>query len=153
MEFRSTYEIAASTEAVFDAMTNTDLVAGCVPGCDAMEPLGNDRYRATMVLGVAAIKGRFRGIVALRDQNRPESFLLEVDGKGTAGFAKGEALVEIRETDAGCSVSVHAKARVGGPVARVGQRLIAGTAKMIADKFFACMRNRIEAQPAAPGTV
>ena len=146
MEFRSTHEIGAAAETVFDAMTNPDMVARCVPGCDTMEPLGNDRYRATMVLGIAAIKGRFQGVVALRDQNRPESFLLEVDGKGSAGFAKGEARVEICGTDAGCSVSVHAKARVGGPVARVGQRLLAGTAKMIADKFFACMRDRIEAQ-------
>lgn len=150
MEFHSTYEIEAAPEEVFDAMTNVDLVAGCVPGCDGMEPLGDDRYQATMVLGVAAIKGRFRGVVALCDQNRPESFRLEVEGKGSAGFAKGEARIGISGTDAGCSVSVQAKARVGGPVARVGQRLLAGTTKMIADKFFGCMRNMIEARPVAP---
>ena len=150
MEFNSTYQIEAAPEAVFDAMTNTDLVAGCVPGCDGMEPLGDDRYQATMVLGVAAIKGRFRGVVALRDQSRPESFTLQVEGKGSAGFAKGEAHIAISETESGSSVAVQAKARVGGAVARVGQRLLAGTAKMITDKFFACMRNRIEARPVAP---
>ena len=148
MEFKSKYEFEATPEMVFDAMTSPEMVADCLPGCDALEPLGDDRYQATMTLGVAAIKGRFRGTVALRNQNRPESLMLQVEGKGNAGFAKGEALIEISETEAGSSVAVQAKARVGGPVARVGQRLIAGTAKMIADKFFACMRNQIERPPA-----
>lgn len=152
MEFKGRYDIESAPVDVFDAMTNVDIVASCVPGCNGMEPLGDDRYQATMVLGVAAIKGLFRGVVALRDQRRPESFLLEVEGKGSAGFAKGEARIEISETDAGCSVSVQAKARVGGPVARVGQRLLAATAKMIADKFFACMCHKIESRQGAPTT-
>ena len=147
MEFKSRYAFNAGAEDVFDAMTDTDVVASCVPGCNALEPLGDDRYRATMTLGIGAIRGRFRGVVALRDQNRPESFLLQVEGKGTTGFAKGEALVKISGTDSGCSVDVTAKARVGGPVARVGQRLLGGTTKMIADNFFRCMRQRVETAP------
>lgn len=151
MVFKSTYRIAAAPEQVFDAMTNPQAVASCVPGCDALEPMGDDRYQATMTLGVAAIKGRFRGTVALRDQARPESFLLQVEGKGTAGFARGEGRIAISPADSGCSVEVTAKARVGGPVARVGQRLLAGTAKMIADKFFDCMRRQVESSAASAG--
>ena len=146
MELKGNYEFAAAPEQVFEALTSPVSVAGCLPGCDELEPLGEDRYQATMTLGIAAIKGRFRGTVAIREQDRPKSFLLQVEGKGTAGFAKGEARVEISATDTGSSVAVQAKARVGGPVARVGQRLLAGTAKMITDKFFACLRQQVDSE-------
>ncbi len=146
MEFRGRYEFAATPEQVFDAMTRPETVAACLPGCDKLVPLGEDRYQATMTLGVAAIKGRFRGTVALREQNRPESFMLQVDGKGNAGFASGKARVGISGTEMGSSIEVQANARVGGPVARVGQRLLVGTAKLIADKFFSCLRKQVEAE-------
>jgi len=110
--------------------------------------LGDDRYGALMTLGAGAVKGRFRGKVALLDRNPPESFRLRVDGKGAAGFANGEARIEISESDSGSCVAVEAKARVGGPVARVGQRLLLATTKMMTDRFFSCLRKSVEAQEA-----
>ncbi len=143
MEFRNRYVFEAGREQVFDAMTNPATVAACLPGCDALESLGDNRYQATMTVGVAAIKGRFRGTVELCDLDRPASYTLRVDGRGGAGFAKGEARIAIQEDGSSSLVEVQAKAQVGGPVARVGQRLLGGTAKMIADKFFSCLRQKI----------
>ena len=48
MEFNSQYEFEASPAAVFDALTSAATVAGCLPGCDALKPLGDDRYEAAM---------------------------------------------------------------------------------------------------------
>ncbi len=146
MDFKSAYRFAAEPREVFDALTDPQTVASCLPGCDELEPLGENCYQAEMTLGVAAIKGRFRGTVELHDLNRPASFTLRVAGKGTAGFARGEARISISECDSSSSVAVRAKAQVGGPVARVGQRLLVGTAKMITDKFFACLRKKIEGE-------
>ncbi len=147
MDFNSEYEFDAPPEAVFDALTTPEAVAGCLPGCETLKPLGDDRYEAAMTIGVAAIKGRFRGTVAMRDMQRPDSFTLQVDGKGSTGFAKGEARIEIAPSAAGSTVVVQSSAKVGGPIARVGQRLLVGTAKMVADKFFACLRRQVDGQP------
>lgn len=146
MEFQSQYHFQASPEPVFDAMTDPATVAACLPGCDGLEPLDGNRYEATMTVGIAAIKGHFKGIVEIRDLHRPSSYALSVHGRGPAGFAKGETRVEIRQDGSSSLVEVRAKAQVGGPVARVGQRLLGGTAKMIADKFFACLREKVEGQ-------
>lgn len=150
MDFNSEYEFDAPPEAVFDALTTPETVAGCLPGCEALEPLGDDRYEAAMTIGVAAIKGRFRGTVAMRDMRRPDSFTLQVDGKGSTGFAKGEARIEIAPSAGGTAVVVQSSAKVGGPIARVGQRLLMGTAKMVADKFFACLGEQIQAASDGP---
>lgn len=150
MDFNSEYEFDAPPQDVFDALTTPETVAGCLPGCEALEPLGNDRYEAAMTIGVAAIKGRFRGTVAMRDMQRPDSFTLQVDGKGSTGFAKGEARIEIASSEAGSTVMVRSSAKVGGPIARVGQRLLVGTAKMVADRFFACLRRQVEGSRTDP---
>ncbi len=152
MQFQGTYEFAAPAELVFDALTNPSAVAGCIPGCEGLDPLGNDRYQATMALGIGAIKGKFQGTVALREQIRPASFVLQVAGRGSAGFANGEARIEISESDTGSSVTVRVNAKVGGAVARVGQRLLIGTAKTITGKFFACLREHVETGTANPST-
>lgn len=149
MDFNSEYEFEAPPEAVFDALTTPETVAGCLPGCEALTPLGDDRYEAAMTIGVAAIKGKFRGTVAMRDMQRPDSFTLQVDGKGSTGFAKGEASIEIAPNGTGSTVAVQSSAKVGGPIARVGQRLLVGTAKMVADKFFACLRRQVEGEVTA----
>jgi carbon monoxide dehydrogenase subunit G len=33
--------------------------------------------------------------------------------------------------------------QTGGPIARVGQRLIGGVSKMMQDKFFACLQGKV----------
>ena len=144
MVFKSRHEFAAQPEAVFDAMTDPRVVAACLPGCDGLDPIGENRYEATMTVGVAAIKGRFRGTVELCDLQRPSSYSLRVNGRGSIGFSKGEARIAIAAQGEGSLVSVEAKAQVGGAVARVGQRLLAGTAKTMADKFFASLRDHVE---------
>ena len=146
MLFKSRHEFAAPPETVFDAMTDPGVVAACLPGCEGLDPVGENRYEATLTAGVAAIKGRFHGTVELCDLQRPSSYALRVNGRGTIGFAKGEARIAIEPQGNGSLVSVEAKAQVGGAVARVGQRLLAGTAKAMADKFFAALRERTTAK-------
>ena len=148
MLFKSRHEFAAQPEAVFDAMTDPQVVAACLPGCDGLDPIGENRYEATMTVGIAAIKGRFRGTVELCDLQRPSSYALRVNGRGSIGFSKGEARIEIEAQGEGSLVSVEAKAQVGGAVARVGQRLLAGTAKTMADKFFASLRDHVKTETA-----
>jgi uncharacterized protein len=43
----------------------------------------------------------------------------------------------LAEKDGGTLLSYHVEAQIGGKLARLGQRLINGTAKKLADEFFA----------------
>ncbi len=45
------------------------------------------------------------------------------------------------------SDEVVATAEVGGLIARVGQRLIDGVAKMTMDRFFGCLAERVQSAP------
>jgi carbon monoxide dehydrogenase subunit G len=144
---RETFGAPAAT--VWSLLNDPEVIAGCLPGCDRLEPLGDDRYRAKLSLTVAAISGSYTGTVAIVDKVAPDRYRLLVEGSGKAGFVKGEASVALSplEGAAGSTVvSVSGEGHVGGLMARVGQRLLGSVGQLMMDRFFACLREKAEAR-------
>ncbi|MBM3783951.1 MAG: carbon monoxide dehydrogenase subunit G [Acidobacteria bacterium] len=143
MELKGSYQFDALPERVFAVMTDPEVVSSCLPGCEKFEALGGGKYRVELSMGVAAITGRYEGTVELRDLQPPASYRLVVDGKGKPGFVKGTGDVALAADGTGTRVDVKGTAQVGGAIARVGQRLIGGVGKMMMDKFFAEIREKL----------
>ena len=118
-------------------------IAACIPGCEALEPDGVDRYRARITLGLAAITGTYDGTVAITEKVEPSSYRLAVEGQGRPGFVKGSAAITLRPEGDGTVVELTATVQTGGAIARLGQRLIGSAAKMMQDRFFACMQGKV----------
>jgi hypothetical protein len=136
MKLEGSYDIPAPRERVWNAFLDPGQLKQAIPGCEKLEPLGNDEYKATMKIGVAAVKGTFEGKVRLMDKNPPNSYRMAVEGSGTPGFVRGETIITLAEADSGTKVSYTADMQVGGLIAGVGQRLLGGVSKMMADQFF-----------------
>ena len=143
MEVSGSYTFAATPDAVWAMLTDPDVIAGCLPGCNGLEPLGDDRYRAAMTLALAAVSGNFSGTVSMLDKRPPQSYRLVVDGSGKTGFVRGDATVTLTADGAGTIVSVAGRGDVGGLLARVGQRLLGSASKMMMDRFFVCLQARL----------
>jgi uncharacterized protein len=139
MHLSATYEFNAPAEAVWALLMDTDRVAACLPGCTGLRPIGDDRYEAELSIAVAAISGNFKGTIALQDRDAPRSYRLLVEGTGRPGFVKGNALVTLVPDGARTTVQIEADADVGGTIARVGQRLLEGVARMTMDRFYGCL--------------
>jgi len=120
-------------------------IASCIPGCEALEPDGADRYKAAITIGMAAITGTYEGTVVISNKVEPSSYTLSVEGQGRPGFVKGEARIALRADGANTIVDVTGTAQTGGTIARLGQRLIGSAAKMMQDRFFACMQGKLRA--------
>lgn len=149
MHLAGTYAFNAPIAHVWALLNDPDVIASCLPGCEKLEPLGDDRYRANLSMAVAAISGQYSGTVALLDKRPPRSYRLAVDGSGKAGFVKGEATVTLTESTAAASatdVTVQGEGQVGGLIARVGQRLLGSVSQMMLDRFFAALREKAEAR-------
>lgn len=142
MDLSARYTFAAPPETVWQLLTDPNVVASCLPGCDRLEPLGDDRYRAELTLAVASVSGHYTGTIAILDQQPPGSYRMVVDGSGKAGFVKGEATVELVGDGGATTVTVTGHGQVGGLIARVGQRLLGTVSKMMLDRFFACLQVR-----------
>jgi uncharacterized protein len=137
MDFTGRYVIPAPTDAVWAALNDPEILKHCIPGCEELEKSSPTDFVAVATLKIGPVKARFRGKVALTDLDPPHHCRLTGEGQGgVAGFAKGEAEVVLTEADEGTLLSYAAKATVGGKLAQIGQRLIDGAAKQIADDFF-----------------
>ena len=145
MKLEGTYDVPVPRKKVWDGFLNPEQLKKAIPGCEKLEALGNDEFKATLKIGVAAVKGTFEGRVKLSDKKPPESYRLSADGSGGPGFVKADTLITLTEIDGGTRVSYSADVQVGGLVAGVGQRMLGGVSKMMADQFFGKMSDLLKA--------
>ena len=143
MDLHGTYTFDAPAARVWDLLMDTGQIAACVPGCDRLEPLGDDRYKATLTVALAAVTGTYDGTVALVDKQPPSSYRLVVDGKGRPGFVRGESTITLEDQGEATVVHVKGHVQIGGAIARVGQRLVASVGQMMMDRFFGCLQSRL----------
>ena len=143
MQLTASYTFAAPPSRVWDVLMDTNAIAGCVPGCQELTPIGDDRYRARMAVVVAAVSGNFDATIELADKAPPSGYTLRVDGQSRAGFVKGSTRIALVDNGGGTRVDVNADVQVGGAVARVGQRLLESVGKAMMDRFFACLGSKL----------
>ena len=136
MKLSATYTFKPAPDKVFAALVDPSVLQKCIDGCEKMEKTGQDSYDAHLKIGVAGIKGSYVGKVRIAEQNPPSSFTLNVEGKGTPGWVKGTAKIQISPKDEGSEVQCESEGQVGGLVAAVGSRLVEAAAKKMLDEFF-----------------
>lgn len=158
MDFSGRYVIPAPPETVWDAIQNPDVLKACIPGCESLEKTADDTFEARATLKIGPVKATFKGKVTLDEMDPPRRCILRGEGQGgVAGFAKGEAEVLLTPEEGQTVLTYTAKASIGGKLAQIGQRLIDGAAKQIADDFFSRFVETISPPPmigdaAVPGT-
>jgi len=130
------YMIPVPPDCAYTLLQDPLVLGKSMPGCDALERIGDGEYHMKMKMALASISGLFDGKVRIADQNPPTSFRLIVDGAGKIGFMKGDGLLTLSAVDGGTNVAYDGTVEVGGTIAAVGQRLIDTTAKMIIKRFF-----------------
>lgn len=147
MEMQGTRRLAVSQQQAWDALNDPQVLKACIPGCDRVEATGENQYAIGMAVKVGPVAARFNGKITLLDVLPPNSYTLNFEGQGgAAGFGKGNAKVMLTppEEGAGCVLNYTATAQVGGKIAQVGQRLIDGVAKAMAEDFFKRFEGEME---------
>jgi carbon monoxide dehydrogenase subunit G len=143
MDITDTHSFAATPEEVWAVLMDPAAIEACLPGCRELRPIGDDRYHAEISIGVGAVRGIFGATITLSDQVPPNSYRLSVEATGKPGFARGHANIVLKPSSPGTEVQVTGSAEVGGLIARVGQRLIEGVARMTIAGFFSCLAGRL----------
>ncbi len=142
MDITGTYTFDAPIARVWDLLMDPAAIAACIPGCQELSPVGEDRYRAVLVVPVAAITGNYTGTVAVTDKVPLQSYRLTIEGSGRGGFVRGQSTVALADRGEQTLVEIHGQVQVGGAVARVGQRLLEGVSRMLMDQFYACLKQK-----------
>jgi uncharacterized protein len=137
MKVSGTSTLAADRASVWSALNDPAVLVAAIPGCRRLEAVGDDAYAMTVAAGVGSIKGVYDGEVRLTDQQEPGSFRMHARGSGAAGTIGAEVAVTLEEAPGGgTSLTYDADAVVGGMIGGVGQRMLTGVSKRMADEFF-----------------
>ncbi len=138
MELQEEVLIPLPKDAVFKALNDPDILQQSIPGCEELIKHSDTEMEATIVVKFGPVKASFVSNVTLDPTEGPERFNLTGKGDaGIAGFATGGADVTLADADGGTLLTYVVKIDVTGKLAQVGSRLMEGTTKRLAKKFFA----------------
>ena len=130
-------QLPASRQAVWEKLNDPEVLKVTIPGCESLEKTSDTSFQAVAVTKIGPVKARWKGKVTLTDLDPPNGYKIVGEGEGgVAGFAKGSADVRLTDKDGGTLLSYSVEAQIGGKLAQLGQRLINGAAKKMADEFF-----------------
>lgn len=135
--------LAAPAESIWALLLDPEVLFGLIPGAERVERVSAERFRATLRLGVGAVRGRFAAEIALLDPKPPQSVRLAGRLSGPLGEAEGEGWITLIPEGEGVRLSYRYRVGVSGRVAAVGGRMLGAATRLLLDQFFAALEARL----------
>ena len=158
MKLEGEHHFKSNRAEVWGALQDPQILANALPGVKRLEVDGPDRYKVTVTVGVGAVKGAYDGVFALTDKRDLESCRVTADASGPPGSVSATAAMTLGDAaDGGTVLAYDADAKVTGPLAGIGQRMVASAAKKTTKEFLEAIDRELAgvgaaAAPASPQT-
>lgn len=148
MQIQGEYTLNGPRDVVYDLLHDPNFLSKAIPGVQQMDKIEEDKYQATMQVGIGPIRGTFKGTVGLSEQQPPQSYRLDIEGQGGAGFMKGSGIVNLHEEADGSKTRIEytGESEVGGRIAQVGQRLVESVARKIINDGLETLNDEVQKQ-------
>lgn len=139
------FPVAAPPPSLLRHLFDARLMASCLPGCETLEPLADDRYRAVVVIAMAGIKARFDLQVEItrRDDRNVWATTRGEEG-GNASTLQAESQVTLQPDGAGTLVSYRSEVSVTGRLGRFALGMMKKKAQSLGDEFAQNLQARLE---------
>ena len=149
MKIDGEYTFDAPQELVWQALRDPDVLGSVMPGGEGIAEIGENEYEGELKIKVGPVQGKFKGNIKLLDVVAPESYRMEVDGKGAPGFVKATGSLKLTGQGEQTHMVYDGDAQVGGRIASVGQRLMDTSAKAIIRQTLEALNEYLKVQAAA----
>ena len=147
MDMQGQRQLFVTQQQAWEALNSPDMLKACIPGCDKFELTEANVYNVGVAIKIGPVSAKFTGKVTLSDIHPPTSSALQFEAQGgVAGFGKGQSQVTLTPNAEGCELTYTVHSTVGGKLAQLGQRLIDGAAKSLAEDFFRRFDEALQAQ-------
>jgi hypothetical protein len=143
MEVSGDHTFGAPRAAVWQALLDPEALKGSMPGCEEFKEVGPNSYDLTIRVGIAAIKGTYKGNVKVMDPVEGSSYRLVVNGTGKPGRVQADALLTLVDDGAGTRVNYTSDVKAQGAISRLGSRLLGGAAKLMIGQFMTAMEKQV----------
>jgi putrescine---pyruvate transaminase len=141
--------LAAPPERVWTLLTDANELARAMPGAGDVEPENGRSFRTTISLQVGPVKDTYEGHLGYEDEQPPNACTIVVETKGRSGRMAGRGAMRLESHDGEQTLLRYdGDFKVSGPVAGVGQRMIAGVARKTIERTLDGIGRRLGDEPA-----
>lgn len=145
MEGKGKIELPGKKEQVFKEMLDSELLEKCIMGCEELHVVSENRYKADLKVGIAAVKGKYEADIEVKNIDEPNSYTLIIHGEGNPGLVDAEAHIYFEQKDDETTLITYKyEADAGGKIASIGQRMLGGVAKLVINDFFKKAKNEMK---------
>lgn len=131
MEVSGEYTFDAPQQLTWKALQDPEVLASIMPGGEDFKEIGENEYSGMLNVKVGPVQGQFTGVIKLSEITPPESYSIQVDGKGSPGFVKATGGLKLSGQGDKTHMAYQGSVQIGGRIATVGQRLLEATTKSI----------------------
>ncbi len=152
---QGSFDVPAPPTAVWRSLLDPESLKAVIPGCQELQRLGDNDYRALVSLGVGPVRGRFEATVKLSDLVTEKSGRIGGALSGPIGGASGSGNIRLEKTASGTRIDYDYAVTASGKVVSVGGRLLDAATAVIIRQFFERLARQVnpQAAPAAPRRV
>jgi len=143
VKIEGTVTLPAEPVKVWSLILDPTFLAEIMPGCKEMKQTSEDQFTGILEAKVGPIASQYTTKFNILDKQPPTSYRLQLDGSGKGGFVRADMLVTLKPDGAETIMSYNGEASIGGTIAKIGQRLVESAAKMIIDKGFKTLRDKV----------
>lgn len=141
MEAQGRIWLDAEPAEVWSAMTDPEVLRGCVPGCKAVSREGPHDYRFHLEGKWGVIRASFQVQVVIHDiepaqATAPTSYSLSAQGEGPLGLAKGRSRIELAPKATGTDLLYAADGMADEKLGKLGRPVLRRAADHLSKKFF-----------------
>jgi uncharacterized protein len=146
MLMEGNFSVKGKAEDLWELIVKPEVMVGCIPGCEKVEQISENKFNGIISARVSFINVRFKGTGELKNLNRPKSF--EISGVGDdmtkLGSVRGNVIIELEEDGKGeVTISYKAKINIVGKLATMGDRIIRAKTKEVESEFTLALNNKL----------
>ena len=144
IKVQGNYVFTKPIKEVWESLQSAEVLSDCIPGCENLSQNGESSYDVEIRIKIAAVTGKYTGNVTITDAAYPDTYTMTVRGKGSGGTIMARGVLTFGQDEIGTVVTVEGEAQASGMIARVGQRILGGAAKLLMNQFFQCLKEKLD---------
>ena len=142
MKLSHTATVDAQADRVWAVVMNVPTAAKCVPGVAAVDPLGPDKFKGSLLVQIGPVRLVLDGeisVVSRDDAARKAS--LKADAKDTRLGGTVRATIDIALADGanGCEMRIDGDVHIAGRIGEFGQPVIQRKSDQLLAQFAQCL--------------
>jgi len=137
--------LGAEPCAVWDFLMDPSRVKHCIPGCVDMQPVAADEFSAILDVPIPLLRGPYDARITVADAVRPEHCRLRLTSHTGFGDVAAEGSLVLSGQSGTTLLRFDGTLQLGRLTSGFGfgAKLLAAPAKLLLERFFACMDEQL----------